>query len=325
MNDSMAGPPLEFRRVGEEQVAAWRSAGRLIGFRGDGMFARVNTHLNSLRLGRRLHLPVTTLWPTGDLGSNAHHGYERSITSIIADDAIVDVTAEDLNDRMPTVNQRVNRPVVLPGERVEDVLDELSTIARALPLHDGRQVSDLIPEVGYDAGLHMRLGDAAQSRWLLTKFLPPSVWMRVVSALLARDASIETLYIATDDPVALSEIREAHPGLVVCIDDTMTESDKLTRDFMDSVHLAGCRTMVIPSYSNLSVFSRYLGTGHVEYAASASGLEDVLAEMTSLIQKRHRAELAAVIRHLTPDQRKRAPVPFLVHKYALGPLVDPER
>ncbi len=250
---------LPCRVIGDRDVDVLLAAGRVVGYRHDGLGCRLVALLNTLRLSRLLGLEAEFLWETGPAGDGRLHGYSGGNATAFDEPILTDIRSATLDDVPGTVNMRANKPLRLRAEAPEQVHAELRVIARDLRLAGGMRLGETITPGRFAAGLHVRAGDTRQIRWLLTKYFPEVGWMQVLDQVLAQDGTGQ-VFIASDSAQFSAAAKRRHGGRVVTPADLgPTPADKLAADLREVTLLAQSARVVAPRMSNFSQLASLIG------------------------------------------------------------------
>lgn len=287
-----------FTVLGDAMVQRLVSAEVIVGFRKDGLFARILCLLNTIRLGDVLGKPAQYMWEELDASSPAPHGYDDGWRSILRDDRIVDVPPRRGGPWPANSNLSVSLPALLPGESLHEVSVELGRIARGLQLSNGRVLGESLVPGKYTCGLHARQGDSAQIRYMITKYFPASGWLQLIDRVLADDPTA-VVFLASDEPRLLAEALQRRDARVRVASDVIPSgAGKLAADFAEALELAQACRLIAPRQSTFSMFASLVSGAPIETPEAVLNIEAIVEELVSVALRSYENDLGAALLYL---------------------------
>ena len=288
----------DFTILTNTKLAHLASSEAVVGFRSDGLFARVNCFLNTIRLAEKLDKPARFLWKGVEpMGGGTAHGYDSDWRSILLDDRIVGVSST-IESGSVDANMRTWTPAVLPGEDVATVRAELGQIARSLTMVDGRTVGEAASTNLYTWCLHARQDDAAQLKWMLTKYFPASGWLQVLETLMAQDPNGNG-FLASDSHTLKEMARARYGHSLRTPEEVIPEGlGKLQADFAEAIHLSKGRRLIAPRASAFSLFASLVGGVTVESPEHVLGITDIVEDIVWVALASYERDLGRAIEHI---------------------------
>lgn len=302
-----------FTVLGDALVRRLETADAVVGSRKDGLFARINCLLNTIRLAEVLGKPAIYLWEEFRTRAPVPHGYDDDWRAILIDDRIVSVPPTQRGAIPESTNLRAWLPALLPNETLDEVMAHLRGIALGLQLADGRTVAESFTPNAYAFGLHARQGDAAQLRYTITKYFPASGWFQVLDKVLTGDPDA-VAFIASDGQSLLDEAVRQHGARVRVPSDVLPPGrGKMAADFAEALQLAQARRLIAPRQSAFSTFAGLVSGVPVEPPETVLGIEAIVEDLVAVALKSYERDLGAALVYLdelgvdvTPLARQRS-------------------
>ncbi len=291
-----------------DEAAALERADRIVAFRDDGLFSRVMCVLNVLRLSEVLGKPGVFYWDTAPRAGNERHGYTEPLSSAIRCPAVVEVGDETMAVYRAERNFTAWPIVALPGENHAEVRAHAQRLALELTLHDGSTVGDRLARGSVPLGIHIRAGDAAALRWLGGRFLPKSLWLAAIQALVSGDDNAPAIYVASDSDEVLAELAVRYPDIIRSrLDGTAAGATKIESDLLDALAFgSGGRLIGLDASAFASFGSTVAGVPLIS-PAEILGISDVVRDIRTLAFSEYVQDVSALMsgEDLPPRERRR--------------------
>jgi hypothetical protein len=280
----------------DREVAAHVARGVIVGYRRDGLFNRMLCLLNVLRVSEVLGIEPRFLWEMGPSGDHIAHGQLEGPESVLDVPCIEFVHHATPTDRPPEASFTASHPVRLPDEDPAAARAHLRRVARDLRLADGGRLGDRIRPGAFHASMHVRQGDARVLPWLTVKYFPERGWMKVARQLVTEEGRTAPVFVASDSPEFLTQVRRRFGDRVRTISDFPSLGEgALASDFTEAVLLAEGARLVAPGSSAFSQFAVLLSDVAPESPESVLGIAPVVRDLVSVAWRDYCADVGALL------------------------------
>ena len=287
-----------FQKIDEQQIKILNKHDTLYSFRKDGFCQRIFSYLNCLRISKKLNKKTVILWDTSENSSyQVIHGHQINDHLVYKNLPIryVNTDKENIDKYSDNILGIYGKIYYFEDEKLENVLEELSRLAKSLELN--KPFNEVFKNVEkHHWGLHVRSGDITATESHLTKgmyrwenryldgykkWFPETGYMSILESL----GEHTKIYIASSSKEFLDTVsskKKIFTNKNYIFNKKNNPTEKL---ILDIIMLSSCENIICTQKSAVSILIILLSDAKIYFPEDYLNIKNVYKELFTIIHE----------------------------------------